>query len=153
MRDGHAMRRNADATAAGAARDTGRGVRRGAEAPRTPLPGCPAPLLPSPGLRSDPAQCNKSSPKVTLTQTIPKRSPKVTLTQALQVRHMPPNSAPGAPHPVPAASRSIRAKAPHVVFLVFFVFWFGFLFFLFIGWSNGEIRVTQFILQWKMKML
>ena len=28
MRDGHAMRRNADATAAGAARDTGRGVRR-----------------------------------------------------------------------------------------------------------------------------
>ena len=39
--------------------------------PRAPVSGCPAPLLPSPGLRSDPAQCNKSSPKVTLTQTIP----------------------------------------------------------------------------------
>ena len=36
----------------------------------TPLPGCPAPLLPSPGLRSDPAQCNKSSPKDALTQTL-----------------------------------------------------------------------------------
>ena len=99
---------------------SGSDVRRGAEVPRTPLPGCPAPLLPSPGLRSDPAQCNKSSPKVTLTQTIPKSSPKVILTQALQIRHIPPNSAPGAPHPVPAASRSIRAKAPHVVF--FFLF-------------------------------
>ena len=57
----------------------GRGAARGASfsersAPRAPVSGCPAPLLlPSPGLRSDPAQCNKSSPKVTLTQTIPKR--------------------------------------------------------------------------------
>ena len=76
------MRRNADATAAGAARDTGRGVRRGAEAPRTPLPGCPAPLLPSPGLRSDPAQCNKRSPKVIFTKAVSKSSPKVILTQA-----------------------------------------------------------------------
>ena len=41
------------------------------------------PLLPSPGLRSDPAQCNKRSPKVTLTQTIPKSSPKVTLNHTI----------------------------------------------------------------------
>ena len=66
----------------------GRGAARGASfsersAPRAPVSGCPAPLLPSPGLRSDPAQCNKSSPKVTLTQTIPKSSPKVTLTQTI----------------------------------------------------------------------
>ncbi len=36
------------------------GSRSGAEHRK----GCPAPLLPSPGLRSDPAQCNKSLPKV-----------------------------------------------------------------------------------------
>ena len=57
----------------------GRGAAGGASVserspPRAPVSGCPAPLLPSPGLRSDPAQCNKSSPKVTLTQTIPKSS-------------------------------------------------------------------------------
>ena len=66
----------------------GRGAAGGASfsersPPRAPVSGCPAPLLPSPGLRSDPAQCNKRAPKVTLTQTIPKRSPKVTLTQSL----------------------------------------------------------------------
>ena len=63
----------------------GRGAARGAErsAPRlAPLSGCPAPLLPSPGLRSDPAQCNKSSPKVILTQALSRSSPKVILTQA-----------------------------------------------------------------------
>ncbi len=32
--------------------------------PRTALTGCPAPQLPSPGLRSDPAQGNKRSPMV-----------------------------------------------------------------------------------------
>ena len=58
----------------GAARRAGRAAH--------PLPGCPAPLLPSPGLRSDPAQCNKSSPKVILTQAVSKSSPKVILTQA-----------------------------------------------------------------------
>ena len=40
----------------GAARRAGRAAH--------PLPGCPAPLLPSPGLRSDPAQGNKRSPMV-----------------------------------------------------------------------------------------
>ena len=39
----------------------------------------------------------------------------------------PPPRPPGAPHPMPAASRSIRAKAPHV----FFCF-FSFLFFCFV---------------------
>ena len=39
-------------------------ARREGRAPRSPLPGCPAPLLPSPGLRSDPAQGNKRSPMV-----------------------------------------------------------------------------------------
>ena len=40
-------------------------------------PGSPGPQLPSPGLRSDPAQCNKSSPKVILTQALPRSSPEV----------------------------------------------------------------------------
>ena len=62
----------------------GRGAARGASfsersAPRAPVSGCPAPLLPSPGLRSDPAQCNKRSPKVTLTQAPFRRSPEGTL--------------------------------------------------------------------------
>ena len=61
-------------TSSGSRNGAGRavqGVLRGAlGAPRTPLPGCPAPLLPSPGLRSDPVQGVKRSPKVTLTQTV-----------------------------------------------------------------------------------
>ena len=104
-----------------------------------PLPGCPAPLLPSPGLRSDPVQGLKSSPTLTLTQTLPKSSPKVTLTQALQVRHILPQLGPLEPHipclPPPEAS---APKPPmfFLCFLFFFLFcFFSFVFcFVFIYW-------------------
>ena len=51
--------------------------------------------------------CHMSAP-------LPRRAHHTPGAQALQIRHIPPN-APGAPHPVPAASISIRAKAPYVL--------------------------------------
>ena len=65
----NAEERRRDGSRSGAGGSPEGGAARGADAPRAPPSGDPpAPLLPSPGLRSDPAQCNKRSPKVILTQ-------------------------------------------------------------------------------------